>query len=123
MIEFRHPQRAAGYSIDDDSETQTNYPIFNLIDRASKQVDLPRSMILKIFENIHAHKRKRIFKNPEGFAKVFLAEIRNADGELKFWFDKPKKLMKSTLFDFIMKNEKLSVLPNTLNLSALISTS
>jgi type III restriction enzyme len=57
-------------------EQQTTYPVFNLIDRASKELTLTRPTILAIFKGIEERKKETIFKNPEGFAAVFIAEIR-----------------------------------------------
>ena len=64
-----------------ESATQspgTRYPVFNLIDRAARETGLTRPTVNRIFKGMHDSKKKSIFKNPEGFAGVFITEIRNA---------------------------------------------
>ena len=58
-----------------ESETQTNYPVFNIIDRASKETSLTRKTLLKIFKGIAEDKKEAIFKNPEGFSGIFITTI------------------------------------------------
>ena len=57
-------------------QQQEIYPVFNLIDRASKELSLTRSTILEIFKGIEENKKKAIFKNPEGFSAIFIEKIR-----------------------------------------------
>ena len=54
------------------------YPVFNLIERAAKETLLTRPTINRIFKGMRDSKKAMIFKNPEGFAGVFISEIRNA---------------------------------------------
>ena len=57
-------------------EKQSNYPVFNLIDRAEKETKLTRKTIIKIFKRLSESKKKQIFKNPEGFANIFIKTIK-----------------------------------------------
>lgn len=57
-------------------EQQTTYPVFNLIDRTSKELGITRPTILKIFKGIEKNKKEAIFKNPEGFAATFIGKIK-----------------------------------------------
>jgi len=57
--------------------TQTNYPVFNVIDRTAKETTLTKPTVLKIFKGIDESKRKNIFRNPEGFSEIFIREIKN----------------------------------------------
>ncbi|MDW8395612.1 MAG: DEAD/DEAH box helicase family protein [Anaerolineae bacterium] len=54
------------------------FPVFNLIDRAAKQTGLTRPTINAIFKRMRADKKRFLLHNPEGFANVFIAELRNA---------------------------------------------
>lgn len=56
----------------------TKYPVFNLIDRAARETGLTRATLVSIFKQMKAEKKSIIFRNPEGFAGVFITEIRNA---------------------------------------------
>lgn len=56
----------------------TKYPVFNLIDRAAHETGLTRSTLVTIFKQMKPEKKGLIFRNPEGFAGVFITEIRNA---------------------------------------------
>ncbi len=56
----------------------TRYPVFNLIDRAARETDLTRPTLVSIFKKLKPDKKQMIFRNPEGFAGVFLTEIKNA---------------------------------------------
>jgi type III restriction enzyme len=58
-------------------QAQSNYPVFNLIDRTSKNSGLTRPTINSIFKGLKDNKKKKIFSNPEGFASVFIKEIRD----------------------------------------------
>lgn len=57
-------------------QAQETYPVFNLINRASKAIGLTRPTLVEIFKRISEDKKKRIFINPEGFSTVFVKEIR-----------------------------------------------
>lgn len=57
-------------------QAQETYPVFNLIERTSKTIGLTRLTIVSIFKKINDDKKKKIFTNPEGFAGVFIKEIR-----------------------------------------------
>lgn len=57
-------------------EAQTNYPVFNLIDRTSKELGITRPSVLKIFRGLQEERKLHIFKNPEGFASIFISKIR-----------------------------------------------
>lgn len=59
-------------------EAQTNYPVFNFIDRAAQATSLKRLTILDIFKGMSENIKEKIFKNPEGFATVFNETIKNA---------------------------------------------
>jgi len=55
------------------------YPLrFNLLDRAAKETGLTRPTINRIFKGLDKRQRREIFKNPEGFAGLFITEINNA---------------------------------------------
>ncbi len=57
-------------------EAQSNYPVFNLIDRTCKETGITRPTILQIFKGISDDTKKIIFKNPEGFANKFIEVIK-----------------------------------------------
>ena len=57
-------------------QAQETYPVFNLIERTSKAIGLTRPTIVSIFKSISDSKKEKIFTNPEGFASVFVKEIR-----------------------------------------------
>lgn len=59
-------------------EAQITYPVFNLIERASKDTLLTRPTILEIFKEMKDEKKENIFKNPEGFAEIFIHQIKEA---------------------------------------------
>ncbi|MBN1423216.1 hypothetical protein JXA88_01555 [Candidatus Fermentibacteria bacterium] len=54
------------------------YPVFNLIDRASRDTGITRPTVNAIFKGMRNDKKRLIFENPEGFATVFIGELRNA---------------------------------------------
>ena len=54
------------------------YPVFNLIDRAAKQTGLTRPTINAIFRRMRDDRKHFLLENPEGFATVFIGELRNA---------------------------------------------
>lgn len=57
-------------------EAQTSYPVFNLIERASQEMQLTRRTILRIFQGLRPDIKEKIFKNPEGFSGLFISTIR-----------------------------------------------
>lgn len=57
-------------------DAQSDYPVFNIIERASKELGLTRSTLLKIFKGISKKKKENIFKNPEGFSGVYITVIK-----------------------------------------------
>ena len=57
-------------------ESQTTYPVFNLIDRTIKETNLTRPTVLEIFKSLSKRTKNLIFKNPEGFANVFISIIK-----------------------------------------------
>jgi len=59
-------------------DAQSGYPVFNIIERASKELGLTRSTLLKIFKGIPKKKKDNIFKNPEGFSGVFITVIKES---------------------------------------------
>jgi type III restriction enzyme len=59
-------------------ERAERYPIFNLIERAARQTGLTRPTINTIFRRMRDDHKMRFFDNPEGFATVFINELRNA---------------------------------------------
>jgi len=54
------------------------YPVFNLVDRAARQTGLTRPTVNAIFRRLRDAQRSRLLVNPEGFATVFIGELRNA---------------------------------------------
>lgn len=57
-------------------ESQTSFPVFNLIARAAKETNLTRPTILRIFKGMSERSKSSIFKNPEGFANLFISTIK-----------------------------------------------
>jgi type III restriction enzyme len=58
-------------------EAQTNYPVFNFIDRTAQAASLKKGTILEIFRGLNDGVKEKIFKNPEGFTAVFAETIKN----------------------------------------------
>lgn len=56
----------------------TNYPVFNLLDRAARATDLTRPTLNAVFRRMRDDKKEMLFKNPEGFAEVFISQVRQA---------------------------------------------
>jgi type III restriction enzyme len=54
------------------------HPVFNLLERAARQTGLTRPTINRIFKHMRPDKKRALLDNPEGFASVFIAELRNA---------------------------------------------
>lgn len=57
-------------------ESPTNYPVFNLIERTASETKLTRNTVLLIFKGLRKEIKEKLFRNPEGFAGVFLGTIR-----------------------------------------------
>lgn len=57
-------------------EAQTNYPVFNIIDRTCKETGITRPTVFRIFKGMEEDRKKQIFKNPEGFASKFIEVIK-----------------------------------------------
>ena len=55
------------------------YPLtFNLIERAARETGLTRPTLVSIFRGLSERRKEAIFHNPEGFASLFITEIKNA---------------------------------------------
>lgn len=59
------------------SKKKTNYPVFNIIDKAVKEVSLTRKTVLAIFKGLSNEKKNYVFRNPEGFCTVFINKIKS----------------------------------------------
>jgi len=55
-----------------------NYPVFNLLDRASRELGLTRPTLNAIFKGLHDGHKRMLFRNPEGFAGIFIQQIKEA---------------------------------------------
>jgi len=69
-------EKGQGIAQQTEHETQTNYPVFNIIDRAGKELSITRKTIFAIFKGMEERQKKHIFRNPEGFSAVFISIIR-----------------------------------------------
>ena len=58
-------------------EAHPDYPIPNLIDRASRETQLTKPTVLDIFKGLREDKKQYIFKNPEGFVSIFITATNN----------------------------------------------
>jgi len=70
-------QDSSPFSARTVNKAQTSYPVFNIIERASKALSITRPTIIKIFKSLNEDKKKKLFNNPEGFISVFINEIRD----------------------------------------------
>jgi len=59
-------------------ERAEHYAAFNLIDRAARQSGLTRPTINAIFRRLREDHKRRFLENPEGFATIFINELRSA---------------------------------------------
>jgi type III restriction enzyme len=59
-----------------ESEKNTQFPKFNLIERASRELSLTRCTILEIFKKLLKDKKHCFMNNPEGFSGIFISTIR-----------------------------------------------
>ena len=55
----------------------TSYPVFDLISRTARETMLTRPTVNAIFASLKEDQQRVIFKNPEGFAGVFINTIRD----------------------------------------------
>jgi type III restriction enzyme len=58
-------------------QSHPEYPVPNLIDRTSKETQLTKPTVLKIFKGLRDDKKEYIFKNPEGFTSIFITQVNN----------------------------------------------
>jgi type III restriction enzyme len=72
-------ESAAGQKVREQviAATRTTYPVFDLIGRATRETGLTRVTVNQIFRRLPLRVKEKIFWNPEGFAGVFIAVIRN----------------------------------------------
>ena len=59
------------------SVPEEKYPVFNLIDRAAKELGMTKPTINAVYKGLREERKRLIFENPEGFASVFIAQLRN----------------------------------------------
>jgi len=57
---------------------EQNYPVPNLLDRAARETGLTRPTLNRIYVGLPEHKKRMIFKNPEGFVGWFISTVRSA---------------------------------------------
>ncbi|HEY0080664.1 MAG TPA: DEAD/DEAH box helicase family protein [Pyrinomonadaceae bacterium] len=57
-------------------EIENTYPVFNFIARAAKETSLTRPTLNRIFKRLPEATKNLLFKNPEGFAGIFITEIK-----------------------------------------------
>ncbi|MCB0534794.1 MAG: hypothetical protein KDD14_21495, partial [Saprospiraceae bacterium] len=57
-------------------EAPTTYPVFDLIGRTANETRLTRGTVMRIFKGLRRDVQEKMFRNPEGFAGVFLGTIR-----------------------------------------------
>ena len=71
-------QSERGQELDEHTvhEAQTIYPVFNLIQRTANETKLTRPTILNIFKGLSERTKSYIFKNPEGYATIFIKTIK-----------------------------------------------
>jgi type III restriction enzyme len=79
-FEFESEQGQAPATRVVKADEQT-YPVFNLIDRAAKATGLTRKTINRIFKAIDPKKQSYIFRNPEGFANIFIDTINEQSAD------------------------------------------
>ncbi len=71
----KYSQRAMSQAVREVTET---YPVFDFIGRAAKETKLTRATLLETFKRLPDGLKRRVFKNPEGFANVFIGTIKHA---------------------------------------------
>ncbi|HYV91511.1 MAG TPA: DEAD/DEAH box helicase family protein [Chitinophagales bacterium] len=57
-------------------QAATTYPVFNLLERVSRETQLTRPTVLKIFKGLKEEIKKQVFKNPEGFSGIFITTVK-----------------------------------------------
>ncbi len=57
-------------------EAQTNYPVFNFIERTVQATSLTKKTVLEIFKGLTPVIKEKVFKNPEGFTARFIEIIK-----------------------------------------------
>src|SRR5260370_29872381 len=60
---------------------ESTYPVFNLLNRAAHETGLTRSSVNVIFKRLSDAKKQMLFKNPEGFAGIFINTISNMQAD------------------------------------------
>lgn len=73
LFQSEQGQKAESHNV---LEVNHSFPIFNLIDRAAQATGLTRSTLNKIFQSLSQEIKLKLIKNPEGFATVFITNIR-----------------------------------------------
>jgi type III restriction enzyme len=58
-------------------EAQQRYPVFNIVDRAARELGMTRATVNEVFRGLSSEVKQKIFTNPEGFANVFIATLRD----------------------------------------------
>ncbi|TVT36752.1 type III restriction endonuclease subunit R [Hymenobacter setariae] len=62
-------------------EVSTEYPVFDVVGRASRETRLTRRTVQTIFAGLTPEKKQACLKNPEGFAEKFISVIKNVLAE------------------------------------------
>ncbi len=57
---------------------EERYPVPNLLDRTARETGVTRPTVNAIFRALRDAQKRKLLKNPEGFAGVFITEVRNA---------------------------------------------
>ena len=60
-----------------ETEARQRYPLFNIVDRAARELGITRPTLSRIFRGMREDKKRNLFSNPEGFTNVFIATLRN----------------------------------------------
>jgi type III restriction enzyme len=60
------------------ASSESKYPVFNLLDRAARELGLTRPTLNAIFKGLHDGHKRMLFRNPEGFSGVFIQQVREA---------------------------------------------
>lgn len=55
-----------------------NYPVFDIVGRVAGETNLTRQTVATIFKEIKTEQKELLFKNPEGWAGHFLAQVKGA---------------------------------------------
>ncbi|BEH08882.1 DEAD/DEAH box helicase family protein [Geobacter sulfurreducens subsp. ethanolicus] len=58
--------------------SEHTYPVFDVVNRVASETNLTRQTIATIFSRLSEGQKSKIFKNPEGWCGVFLAQIKGA---------------------------------------------